>query len=74
MIRISGGTHDSVNLRIVNHVDRVLEALNAVLLCNRQTECACRIRAGYNLAALQGVVDAFNVSAADTAGAYNANS
>ena len=73
MVRVCCGAHYSVDFRIVNHVDGIFKALDAVFLGNRKTKCACRIGTGYNLAALKRVVDAFNVGAADAAGAYQAD-
>ena len=74
VIRISGGAHDCIDLGIVDHIDRVLKALDAVLLGNRQAECASRICTSNNFAALQGVVNALDMGTADAAGAYKTNS
>ena len=46
----------------------------AVLLGNGHTECTCRICTSNNFAALQGVVNALDMGAADAAGAYKTNS
>ena len=48
--------------------------LDAVLLGNRQAECASRICTSNNFAALQGVVNALDMGTADAAGAYKTNS
>ena len=74
VIRVGRGAHNGVDFRGVYHVDGVFEALDAVLLGNRKTEGSCRVSTSNNLAALQRVVDAFDVGAADSAGAYKTNS
>lgn len=59
MIRVGRGAHNGIDSRGVYHVDGVFEALDAVLLGNRKAECARRVGAGNDLAALKRVVDAF---------------
>ena len=74
MICIGCGIDNCINLRIVNHGNRILIPLDAELFRNRQTKCCCRICTGNNLCALQLGVDALNVSTADATGSYQANS
>ena len=74
VIRVSRGAHNRVNLGVIDHINRVFKALDAVLLGNRKAESARRVGAGDDLAALQGVVDALDMAAADAAGAYKTNS
>ena len=74
VIRVGRGAHNGIDFRGVYHVDGVFEALDAVLLGNRKAECARRVGAGNDLAALKRVVDAFDMGASDAAGAYESDS
>ena len=72
--RVERGNDYCVDFVGRNHVLALFVSLDAVLLGNRLAEVDVCIRAGNNLAALQGVVDAFNVGTADCAGAYQTDS
>lgn len=72
--RVERGNDYCVDVIGRNHVLALFVSLDAVLLGNRLAEVDVCVRAGNYLAALQGVVDAFNVGTADCAGAYQTDS
>ena len=72
--RVERGNDYCVDVIGRNHVLALFVSLDAVLLGNRLAEVDICVRAGNYLAALQGVVDAFNVGTADCAGAYQTDS
>ena len=72
--RVERGNDYCVDIVRRDHVLALFISLDAVFLGNRLAEVDVCVRAGNYLAALQGVVDAFNVGAADCAGTYQTDS
>ena len=72
--RVERGDNNGVDFVGRDHFLTILPSLDAVLLGNRLAEINVCVRASDYLCALQGVVDAFDVGAADCASTYQTDS
>ena len=70
---ICRGADDCFHLIRSDHRFAALKCLDAILVCNRLAEIQVRIGTSHDAAALQAIVDALNMGAADRTGANQTN-